>query len=494
MHALASTAWLEGVTLAMISLALLLPVLGIPIAWAATALALGYHGRRFKSMPTSIFAGVLVLISQFAASIVTMINWGGPDWFNDTPYEMEPVAEAITIPFAWASAVMLAILWPRREVSESGDDRPRNAVWPSLLLAIGLLPTMVPAMFIGDMGWWLLVCSAPFIANSVIARFRGERPASDFSFVMAAICLSILVIGFVVGTITTMDEGRADLATVLLAYGILVMPLLLQDVRRSVGPVGPISLPSDVAAAIVIGLACSAASVTWLLGKVTTDLQTGQAFVIASIGLLAGPLLLSLLRWRETRLLRPSVPVYMAMLAVLSWIIGLVVMLVEQKSMTEKGVTFSVNTWSGLLLLGILVVQTRTSRTLPTAIRATIPALALFMGLATGSIFLYSLLGPGTVLAQVGLSIWWAVYAIGLVVVGFLQGVPLVRHCGLGLLGITAVKFLILDLSGTQAEYRVISALVIGLLMVGTSIVYARFGRRLDAEMAQENRDTPSAE
>ena len=82
---------------------------------------------------------------------------------------------------------------------------------------------------------------------------------------------------------------------------------------------------------------------------------------------------------------------------------------------------------------------------------------------------------------------WWAIYAIGLVVAGFMRGVPLVRHAGLGLLGITALKFLILDLSGTQPEYRVVSALGIGLLMVGTSVVYARFGRRLDAEQATES-------
>ena len=131
-----------------------------------------------------------------------------------------------------------------------------------------------------------------------------------------------------------------------------------------------------------------------------------------------------------------------------------------------------------------------TSRDLPSAFRATVPGLALFMGLATGSIFLYDLLGPGTIGAQAGLSIWWAFYAIGLVVVGFLRSVPLIRHCGLGLLAVTAIKFLILDLSGAEAEYRVVSALGIGLLMVGTSIVYARFGRRLD----QEPLEAPSPE
>ena len=503
MHALASTAWLEGVTLAMVSLALLLPALGIPIAWAVTAVALGYHGRRFKSLPTTIFAGVLVLASQFAASIITMINWGGQDWFAGTPFKMEPVQEAITIPLAWAAAVVLAILWPDREDQEPGDDRNRTSVWVGLLLAIGILPTMIPALFIGDMGWWLLVCSAPFIASSLIARFRGEPTAADFPFVMGVICLLILVIGFMVGALVTIGEGSTNLAILLFAYGLLAMPLILLDVRRFGGDAGSNRLPLDIAGGIVMGLACSAASVTWLIGPVNTDLQYGEACVIASVGLVAGPLLLSLIRRKETRLIRPSVVVYLALIAVLCWIIGLLVMLDEHGSMAEMAladeqvavaqppVHFNVNVWSGLLLLGILCVQTVTSRTLPSTIRSMTPGLALFMGLATGSIFLYALLGPGTIGAQAGLSIWWAFYSIGLVVVGFMRGVPLVRHCGLGLLAITAIKFLVFDLSGAEPEYRVISALGIGLLMVGTSIVYARFGRRLDAELAEREDNVP---
>ena len=483
MHALASTAWLEGLTLAMVSVALLLPGLGVPLAWAVTALALGYHGRRFRSVATSIFAGILVLASQFAASIVTMINWGGPDWFDDTPWEMEPVVEAITIPIALASAVMLAILWPGRETDPSVDERPRNAVWPSLLLALGLLPVMIPALFIGEMGWWLLVCAAPFLADTVVARFRGARAMAGFPFVMGIASLAILVIGFVVATMLTADEGGTRHAVVLLAYGILVMPLVLLDVRRPGRHEGSISLPTDVAAAIILGLAGAGASIALIMGEVGSDLQMGQALVIASIGLLAGPLLLGLLRCGETGLVRPTVPLSMALAAVLSWTFGLLTMLGEQRSMVEQGVTFSANAWFGLVLLGILCVQAVTSRPLPSSLKGVIPGLALVMGLASGSILLYDLLGPGTILAQAGLSIWWAFYAIGLVVVGFMRSVPVVRHCGLVLLGITAVKFLVLDLSGTQPEYRVVSALGIGLLMVGTSVVYARFGRRLDAEL-----------
>jgi len=53
-----------------------------------------------------------------------------------------------------------------------------------------------------------------------------------------------------------------------------------------------------------------------------------------------------------------------------------------------------------------------------------------------------------------------------------------VRHLGLGLLGVTLLKFLVIDLSRAATIWRVLSALGVGLLMVATSMLYVRFGVR----------------
>lgn len=71
-------------------------------------------------------------------------------------------------------------------------------------------------------------------------------------------------------------------------------------------------------------------------------------------------------------------------------------------------------------------------------------------------------------------SIWWAVFAAGLLVAGFVLKQPASRRCGLALLGAAAAKALIIDLAEVPAGWRVASFLGIGLLMLGVAVVYSR--------------------
>jgi hypothetical protein len=103
---------------------------------------------------------------------------------------------------------------------------------------------------------------------------------------------------------------------------------------------------------------------------------------------------------------------------------------------------------------------------------------AIVLGLVLGSLALLDFFGPDDVTLNAALSVFWGLYAIGLVIVGFIRDVPVIRHLGLGLLGVTAVKFLVIDLGRAATIYRVISALGVGLLMVATSMLYVRFGVR----------------
>ena len=78
-------------------------------------------------------------------------------------------------------------------------------------------------------------------------------------------------------------------------------------------------------------------------------------------------------------------------------------------------------------------------------------------------------------------SLWWGIFGTGLVVLGFrprfaaLRSGRVLRLCGLALLGITAVKFATIDLRTAGTVAKIIAMLVVGLLLVGTSILYARW-------------------
>lgn len=71
-------------------------------------------------------------------------------------------------------------------------------------------------------------------------------------------------------------------------------------------------------------------------------------------------------------------------------------------------------------------------------------------------------------------SIWWGLLGVALIVFGFARTVPFARHVGLGLMGLAAVKVVVHDLSSVPAMWRVVSFLLLGLLMLGVALVYAR--------------------
>jgi uncharacterized membrane protein len=80
---------------------------------------------------------------------------------------------------------------------------------------------------------------------------------------------------------------------------------------------------------------------------------------------------------------------------------------------------------------------------------------------------------------QTALSVYWGVYGIMLVSVGFARRAAWVRYTGLALLAATLLKVLIVDMAKVQYLYRVLSLLAVGLLCMATSVAYAKLASRL---------------
>jgi uncharacterized membrane protein len=111
------------------------------------------------------------------------------------------------------------------------------------------------------------------------------------------------------------------------------------------------------------------------------------------------------------------------------------------------------------------------------------------IGLWLGSLELDRLFAPeaqrvsnAAMARQTAWSVYWGLYAIGLVAVGFWRRGPAIRYAGLGLLAVTLAKVLIVDLAHLQYVYRVLSLLATGLLFILTSIAYARLAKQLEAQ------------
>ena len=88
-------------------------------------------------------------------------------------------------------------------------------------------------------------------------------------------------------------------------------------------------------------------------------------------------------------------------------------------------------------------------------------------------------------LQQSALSVWLAIAAVVLIVIGFRRGSRGTRWTGLVILGLVALKVLVLDMANAGTIWRVAALLVIGLLLVATSAVYSRAAKALPAEAPQ---------
>jgi uncharacterized membrane protein len=80
---------------------------------------------------------------------------------------------------------------------------------------------------------------------------------------------------------------------------------------------------------------------------------------------------------------------------------------------------------------------------------------------------------------EVSTSLTWAIYAMGLVGLGFNRQSALLRYLGLALLGATVAKVFTIDLLELDGIYRIIGFVALGLVLLAASFLYHRSRRRV---------------
>ena len=107
-----------------------------------------------------------------------------------------------------------------------------------------------------------------------------------------------------------------------------------------------------------------------------------------------------------------------------------------------------------------------------------------------------TLAGAG-VTFQAALTGWWSALALSLVVAGLLLRVRGMRYFGLSLFAATLLKLFAIDLQFLDRGPRTVAFMAVGLLLLGTSVLYGRYGARLlasDADLPQTPRpDDPGS-
>jgi len=75
-------------------------------------------------------------------------------------------------------------------------------------------------------------------------------------------------------------------------------------------------------------------------------------------------------------------------------------------------------------------------------------------------------------IANMWMSVAWAIYAVALLVVGFWQKIKTLRYLGLCIAGVLLLKAFIVDMSGVSTIYRIMVFLATGVTLVGMSYLY----------------------
>lgn len=82
------------------------------------------------------------------------------------------------------------------------------------------------------------------------------------------------------------------------------------------------------------------------------------------------------------------------------------------------------------------------------------------------------------------LTVWWALFATAMIVLGFVRCAPIVRHVGLALLCVAAGKAVVYDLAEVEPAWRIASFLGVGLFMLGVATGYTRIARMARTQRA----------
>ncbi len=77
------------------------------------------------------------------------------------------------------------------------------------------------------------------------------------------------------------------------------------------------------------------------------------------------------------------------------------------------------------------------------------------------------------------ISVLWAIFASGLMMIGFARNVIALRRVAIALFAGTVLKVFVRDMANVETPYRILSFLVVGLLLVAMSFLYHRFAARL---------------
>lgn len=503
---LAASLWAQAGALFVIAAGLQFNDHGITLAWLIMGLAAIEIGRRLPSLAADIFGlivGALGLLRLVSISLAVGIGTKAAQLGG---YE---ISEWGLLALAGA-AILHAAAWRLRAEGARA--------WPGLRVGLALLSAllwmMLTAIELRDMSM-----GAAWLAGAAVlmALARLGMPLKYLEIgvlLIAAASLRLLLVDLLSQRATdpagwTRDTPFLNVATLFgaailaMSAGAAWMERRLREVRRvwDDRPAFALRAFMVLLTLLLLSFETDRAVAVYEAGRGAAAVERWGDYQLASLALtllwgLAGVLGMIVASVRSSsRLAGPAALI--ASGAAIAWLAWDTVYYRITEGVAPVRVVFNAQFLCGLALGAGLAVAARVnlggrrtnSLAGPNDVVRAAPALVALIGLWLGSLEIDRFFNPETsafaeaaMARQTGLSIYWGVYGIALVAIGFAARAALSRYAGLGLLAVTLVKVLIVDLGDVEYIYRVLSFIGVGLLFVLTSIAYAKFSPRLLAD------------
>jgi uncharacterized membrane protein len=86
------------------------------------------------------------------------------------------------------------------------------------------------------------------------------------------------------------------------------------------------------------------------------------------------------------------------------------------------------------------------------------------------------------------ISVLWTLFSVVLMLLGFRKNNPMLRKVSFGLFLVVVIKVFLFDMSNFSTPYRIISFIILGLVLVGTSYLYYRHKDRIIDALAENEK------
>lgn len=466
------------------------------ICWLALSLGAIELGRRLPSIGASVFG---LLVGSLALSHIVAVD-SDVAWLREAVtvvgvrHSVQLSAYAVLSLVAIATTVAAAM-----RIVLASD--PKHDESPTVLAGIAALGWLVwGGQFCtgGAVSLWWAVGAATLLSAR---RFGARQRFGQFGMAIVAIAaLRWIIVDMAAarGAATWNPSCEVFLANLPIVTGLFSALLTAWCARILLCEYGPkfaaaAAFARSAAALLpVYGLSFAVEHAVGLYGASLVSIWGGNAARMALLAGFWGVSALAIVAWARGRAdaVLARVGHGLAYFAAFVWMVPLPLVAGTGRSPAQVWLLLNLQGIVGLMLAAILVWTARLSPRDAVA-RRTAWALVGLIGLWFGSIELdravsiYRDLLPATAMArQAGLSVYWGLYAIAILAIGFARWQRECRWAGLALLSITAAKVLLVDMAAVAYGYRVLSFFVTGVLFIGVSVVYARLARQFAAPRA----------